>query len=280
MKEKILNINDVQICTETFGDLSDPAVLLIMGASASMLWWDEEFCRKLSDKGRFVIRYDNRDVGRSTSYQPGTINYSVMDMTDDAIGVLDAYNISKAHIVGMSLGGMIAQILALRNPDRILTITMMMSAIFGKDNPDLPTISQEVLDYHTKGATVDWTNENEVVEYSVGAWKLLAGNRHPYDPVRVANLSRMEFRRANNLQSMFNHALLEGGEEYYDRMNDIKIPSLVIHGTEDPVLSYGHAKVLAQTIPGAKLLTLKGGGHEFHYNDWDSIIEAIIAHTK
>lgn len=280
MSEKIFNINGVEICTESFGNPEDPAVLLIMGACASMLWWDEQFCTLLAIKGRFVIRYDNRDVGRSVCYQPGTINYDVMDMTDDALGVLDAYGIGQAHIVGMSLGGMIAQILALRNPDRVLSITMMMSAIFGKDNPDLPPMSQEVLDYHAKGAEVDWNNEDEVVDYSVGAWKLLAGSRYPYDAGRAADLSRAEFRRAISLQSMFNHALLQGGEEYYDRMHEIRKPALVIHGTEDPVLSYGHGKLLAETIPGCGLVTLEGGGHEFHRNEWDRIVSGIIKLTS
>ncbi|MED2497904.1 alpha/beta hydrolase, partial [Bacillus thuringiensis] len=134
MTEKIIKINEIDICTESFGDSADPAVLLIMGAMCSMVYWDEEFCQQLADTGRYVIRYDNRDVGRSTTYKPGSSHYTVVDMADDAIGVLDAYHIDEAHIVGMSLGGMIAQIVALRNPQRVLSITLIASGIFGSED--------------------------------------------------------------------------------------------------------------------------------------------------
>ncbi|WP_153945047.1 alpha/beta fold hydrolase, partial [Acinetobacter baumannii] len=123
--EKMVKINDVEICTECFGNPDHPALLLIMGANASMIWWDDEFCEKLAAKGRYVIRYDNRDVGRSTFYEPGKIGYTIVDMVDDAAGILDAYNIPKAHVVGMSLGGMLAQILSLKYPNRVLTATMI-----------------------------------------------------------------------------------------------------------------------------------------------------------
>lgn len=105
MSEKMVKINDVEICTECFGNPDHPALLLIMGANASMIWWDDEFCEKLAAKGRYVIRYDNRDVGRSTFYEPGKMGYTIVDMVDDAAGILDAYNIPKAHVVGMSLEG-------------------------------------------------------------------------------------------------------------------------------------------------------------------------------
>ncbi|MGE5499556.1 MAG: alpha/beta fold hydrolase [Syntrophothermus sp.] len=111
-KEIIIKTDKIEICAECFGNPAEPAVLLIMGAMASMIWWNEEFCRKLADSGRFVIRYDNRDVGRSTSYEPGKPEYGVEDMNDDAIRVLDYFNIEKADFVGMSLGGMIAQLAA------------------------------------------------------------------------------------------------------------------------------------------------------------------------
>jgi pimeloyl-ACP methyl ester carboxylesterase len=104
MNEKLIQVNNITLCTETFGKRENPAVLLIMGATASMLWWDAEFCQKLADKGFFVIRYDNRDTGKSTTYDPQTTNYDLMDLVDDAIGILDHYKTEKAHFVGMSLG--------------------------------------------------------------------------------------------------------------------------------------------------------------------------------
>ncbi len=104
MTEKIFKINGIDICTESFGNPKNPAILLIMGATCSMVYWDEEFCEQLANSGAFVIRFDNRDVGRSVAYEPGTSNYSVTDMAEDAIGVLDAYHIDQAHLFGMSLG--------------------------------------------------------------------------------------------------------------------------------------------------------------------------------
>ena len=145
MNEEILKINNVEICTESFGNPNNPAVLLIMGAMSSLDWWDEDFCLRLAERERFVIRYDHRDLGRSTTYPPGTSNYTITDMADDAIGVLDAYSIDKAHIVGMSLGGMIGQILALRYPDRIDSLTLIASSVFGTEAEKLPPMDQRYL---------------------------------------------------------------------------------------------------------------------------------------
>ncbi|HAV6958775.1 TPA: alpha/beta hydrolase, partial [Escherichia coli] len=116
MTERIIRFNDVYICTESFGDTNDPTILLIMGATSSMIWWEEDFCRKLSNQGFHVIRYDNRDVGRSITYEYGHPEYTFEDLADDAIQVLDAYRVDKAHIVGMSMGGIITQIVALKHP--------------------------------------------------------------------------------------------------------------------------------------------------------------------
>ncbi|WP_414583159.1 alpha/beta fold hydrolase [Scytonema sp. PCC 10023] len=278
MNEKILNVNGVEICTESFGNPQNPTILLMMGATASMIWWDEEFCHRLADQKRFVIRYDNRDTGRSTVYEPGTSQYVIEDLADDAVGILDAYGINQAHLVGMSLGGMIAQIIALRYSQRVLTLSAIASSVFS-DNPDLPPIDQKVLDYHINATSVNWLDEKTAIKYMVGGWRLLNGTQHPFDEQRTYKLAKTEVKRANNLPSMFNHALLQGGEVYLDRSNDINVPTLVIHGTEDPVSPYQHGIALANEIPKATLLTLTGAGHEIHFAEWDTIIDAIIKHT-
>ncbi|MBE7097253.1 alpha/beta fold hydrolase [Bacillus cereus] len=141
-----------------------------MEAICSMVYWDEEFCQQLADTGRYVIRYDNRDVGRSTTYEPGSSHYTVVDMADDAIGVLDAYHIDEAHIVGMSLGGMIAQIVALRNPQRVLSKTLIASGIFGSEDNDrnLPPIDEKILAYHAN-AVKDKYTKGKVVEGTIGS---------------------------------------------------------------------------------------------------------------
>lgn len=157
MTEKIFKINEIDICTESFGNPKNPAILLIMGATCSMVYWDEEFCEQLANTGKFVIRFDNRDVGRSVAYEPGTSNYSVTDMAEDAIGVLDSYHIDKAHLFGMSLGGMIAQIAAVKHPERILTLTLLATSVIGSDNNtrDLPPMDERILTHHANGTHLD-----------------------------------------------------------------------------------------------------------------------------
>ena len=275
MNEEIIKIDNVEICTESFGNPKNPAVLLIMGAMSSLDWWDEDFCLRLAEHERFVIRYDHRDLGRSTTYPPGTSNYTITDMADDAIGVLAAYSIDKAHIVGMSLGGMIGQILALRYPDRIDSLTLIASSVFGKEAEKLPPMDQRILDYHTKSASIDWSNQEETVPYLAGGWKILSGTK-PYEEKRMYKLAEREAARAKQLPSRFNHALLQGGGQYYDRLSEITIPTLIIHGTEDPALPYEHGLALAKAIAHANLIALDRTGHEVHSEDWEQIIKSIV----
>jgi pimeloyl-ACP methyl ester carboxylesterase len=279
MSEEIRKINGVEICTERFGAPTDPCILLIMGASASMVWWDKDFCIRLAETGRFVIRFDNRDVGRSTCYPPGEIHYSVHELVDDAVAVLDSYGMEKAHFVGMSLGGMIAQVAAVKYPNRVLSITAIASGIFA-ERPDLPPIEEKILTYHAKASEVDWEDKPSVEQYLVGGWKLLNGSRHPFNEEQAKRLAREEMNRANSLLSMFNHALLRGGEELSEEVSHLRIPTLVIHGTEDPVLPIPHAQALADAIPNARLVTVEGAGHEIHKDDWELVIAEISAHTR
>jgi pimeloyl-ACP methyl ester carboxylesterase len=282
MSEKLYKINGVELCTESFGNPQNPAILLIMGAMCSMVYWDEQFCQQLADTGRFVIRYDNRDVGRSTVYEPGISHYTVNDMADDAFGVLDAYGIDRAHLVGLSLGGMIAQIMAVKFPQRVLTLTLIATSIFGDDDVDrgLPPMDERILEYHASGAALDWSDEEAVADYLVAGSALLCGSRHTFDKMRAYKQVRAEIKRANNLLSMFNHALLKGDRFYEGKLKGIRIPALVIHGTEDTILPYAHGLALAAEFPHASLLTLEGTGHEIHSDDWSTIINAISQHTS
>ena len=142
MTEKMVVSGDAELCTEAFGEPVHPAVLMIMGAMASMLWWPAELCAGLARSGRFVIRYDNRDTGRSTSYEPGKPPYTSDDLVDDAVAVLDGYGIERAHIVGMSMGGALAQVVALKHPARVATLTAISTTKLDSD-PDLPGADPE-----------------------------------------------------------------------------------------------------------------------------------------
>ncbi|MEK3746858.1 alpha/beta hydrolase [Paenibacillus sp. FSL E2-8871] len=281
MSEKIFKVNGIDICSDSFGDPSNPAILLIMGATCSMVYWDEEFCQRLADTGRYVIRYDNRDVGRSVVYEPGSSNYTVIDMADDAAGLLDAYNIEQANIVGMSLGGMIAQVLAIRHPQKVLTLTLVASSIFESDDNDrnLPPMDERILAFHANGASLDWSDEEAVADYLVSGSSILCGSKHKFDEKRAYKQVRMEIKRANNLLSMFNHSLLTGVDDYEGKAKNIMVSTLVIHGTEDSILPLEHGLALADEIPNASILTLEGTGHEVHPDDWETIINAISNHT-
>lgn len=275
MKQQLLQVNQVDIFTESFGNPKDPAVLLIMGAMSSLDWWDEEFCQQLAEQGRYVIRYDHRDLGKSTFYKPGTSNYTITDLADDAIGILDAYSIEKAHITGMSLGGMIGQIMAVRYPERVLSLTIIASSVFGMEQEKLPQMDQSILDYHAKSASIDWSDREASISYLAEGWKTLSGSK-PFEKERMYRLAEREYSRSRQIQSRFNYVLLGGGEEYLDRMGEIRVPAIIIHGTHDPALKFEHGLALAKAIPHAELVPLEGTGHEIHSEDWGRIIESIL----
>ncbi|GKU79008.1 alpha/beta fold hydrolase [Paenibacillus sp. L3-i20] len=277
MNEQLIKIDGIELCTDSFGERANPAILLIMGAQSSLVWWEEEFCQRLADEGRFVIRYDNRDVGRSTTYELGQPGYTFEDMADDAIRVLDAYGIEKVHILGMSMGGMLTQMIALRHPERVITITLLATSNFA---PHLPPMEEKVIAFFSNTEAIDWTNKQSVINYTIGRSKVLIGSKHLFDEKRINNLANEDVNRSNNLVSMENHGVVSGGESYLARTSEIGAPTLVIHGTEDPIIPFAHGQNLVNEIPGAALLTLEGTGHELHYDDWDVIVEAISQHTS
>lgn len=273
-KEKIINNGNVFICTENFGNPDNPVILLIAGATVSMLYWDADFCSQLADKGYYVIRYDNRDVGKSITYNPGSINYDIVDLAHDAINVLDGYKIQKANIMGISLGGLIAQIIAIKNPDRVNSITLMSTGVWGTPDSDIPEMDKKVIDFQAKAENINWNDEKEIVDYMLQNSRLMAG-RKPVDYVREEKRIKEEFRRAVNYRSMFNHALIQGGEVYYNRMSEINVPTLIIHGTDDKIWHFDHTKKLSAEIRNSQLLKLEGTGHELNYKDWDTITNSI-----
>lgn len=274
MGERMIKSGGVEICAESFGDEKDPCLLLIMGASASMVWWDAEFCRLLAGRGLRVIRYDNRDTGRSSCCPPGKPDYTVMDMAADAFAVLDAYGVGAANLAGMSLGGMIAQVAAMQSPARVLSLSLIATGVWD-DIPGLPGIDPKILQYHSAAASLDWSDKAAVIDYMAGGWRLLCGPGRVFDEAGARAMAEAEFARARCLPSIFNHALLKGGEHLYGKTAAIKIPALVVHGTHDPVLPYPHAEALLRALPVARLLRLEGAGHELHRRDWPAIAAAI-----
>jgi pimeloyl-ACP methyl ester carboxylesterase len=269
----------VEICSETFGERRDPAVLLIMGAMASMLWWPDEFCRRLAGSGRFVIRYDNRDTGRSTGYEPGTATYTSDDMAGDAIALLDEHGVDRAHLVGMSMGGGIAQQVALDHPDRVLSLTAISTSAIGDQDRDLPGPTPEYIEHAAAFEDLDWSDTGSLADLLVRDARALSGTRHAFDEAAAREFVKRDLERAIDPSRLVNHDQVGGAEGKARRAGDIGVPLLVIHGTADPIFPYPHGVALADAVPGATLVTIEGGGHELHEGDWDQMLEAIVSHT-
>jgi pimeloyl-ACP methyl ester carboxylesterase len=270
--------NGVELCVQTFGDPASPAILLIGGAASSMDWWEDEFCVRLASAPRFVIRYDLRDTGQSVSYEPGAPPYSGPDLVTDAVGVLDALRVARAHVVGISMGGGIAQHIALDHADRVASLTLISTSPGG---PDLPPMSDELkTQFQEPPPEPDWSDRQAVVNYMVEDLRPYAGTL-PFDEEEMrALVERIVDRTVNIASSMKNHWLLEGGEPVRPRLGEIRAPTLVLHGTKDPLFPYGHAEALAAEIPGARLLPLEGVGHEMPPRPvWDQVVSAILDHT-
>lgn len=280
MSERTIKADGVEIATQAFGDPAHEPVLLIMGAMASMLWWPQEFCQMLAARGRYVIRYDNRDTGLSTSYAPGNPPYTMDDMAGDAVNILDAYGIDRAHLVGMSLGGQIAQIAALAHPARVKTLTLISTTPTGIDTSALPQTSDVYMEHAGAAETVDWTKDAEVIEFIVKDTRMIAGSAHPYDEARARALVEDDVKRARNFVSVTNHFTLTGGEAWKGKLGELAPPLLVIHGTVDPIYPVEHGELIARTVNGSKLIRLEGGGHELHPAEWNRIISAIESQTR
>ncbi len=283
--------NGIEICTDSFGNPDDPTILLIMGAGASMLLWEDTFCDLLAEGGRFVIRYDNRDTGKTTSCPAGEPNYTVDDMADDAAAVLDAYGVEKAHIVGASMGGMITQVFALNHPDRVATLMPIMStpdpgavldAIEGRETTfELSPPTPEVIATAVEMATLDWSDEAAVLDNRTTMFKILTGPAHPYNESERRALFAAEIERAVNFASTQNHGpAIEASNRWHDRLGSIDAPTIVVHGTDDPILPYDHGQALAAAIPGATLHTMNGVGHELPAAEWESVIQLMLDHTS
>jgi pimeloyl-ACP methyl ester carboxylesterase len=278
--ERIVQANGVELCVETFGDPADPAILLIAGGMGSMLSWEEEFCERLAAGGRCVIRYDQRDTGRSVTYDPGAPQYTGLDLVADAVGILDALGVDRAHIVGISMGGGVAQFLTLDYPDRVASLTLISTSPSGSD-ADLPGMSERLRAHFAEPpAEPDWTDRDAVIEYLVEDARPYASPSQPFDEAPWRELAGRDFDRSINIASSANHFLAEGGGRWRGRLGEIRAPTLVLHGAEDPFFPIEHGVALAREIPGADFVALEQTGHELPRRVWGIVVPAILAHTS
>lgn len=276
--ERMIQADGVELCTEAFGDLRDPPILLIMGIGASMLWWEDGFCEMLADGGRFVLRYDHRDTGRSVTCEPGRPEYTGADLVADAAGVLDAYKLAASHVVGVSAGGAFAQLLALDAPDRVLSLTLISSSPAVPIQRELPPPTERFGRF-VSTAHVDWSDADSVIGYLVDYARVLAGSARPFDAEAARDFMRRDVERARDLAALQNHNSIPDDGRRSEPLSSIAVPTLVIHGTVDPMFPAEHGEALAQEIPGARLLRLEGAGHGVARNDWQPVVAAILEQT-
>jgi pimeloyl-ACP methyl ester carboxylesterase len=283
----------IQIEYDTFGNLLGRPLLLIQGLGGQLIFWDEDLCRDLAQRGHYVIRFDNRDTGLSTKFGEAGVPdlveifgkimrgekirapYTLDDMADDATGLLDALRIPKAHICGMSMGGMIAQTIAIRHPSRVLSLISIYSTT---GNPELPQAKPEVMGLLM---TPPPKEREACIQHMVRVFKTFAGSGFPVDEEWLHQMVARSYDRCFYPQGMSRQlvAILAHGNRK-PALASVKVPALVIHGTDDPLLRVEGGKDTADAIPGAQLMLIEGMGHDLpHGGAWPRIVEAIAAHT-
>lgn len=289
---QIARANGIDICYEAFGDPNAEPMLLIMGLGAQMIHWDDEFCRQLSARGFRVIRFDNRDIGKSSRMTGGKrlsplellklrflkipveAPYKLLDMARDTTGLIDVLGIKSAHLVGASMGGMIAQEIAISFPDRVRSLTSIMSTT---GNPKVPPATREAAAMLMAPPP---TTKEEYFDRFAQTWKILRVGSFPEDEALDRSRAERTYERGLNPAGVGRQlrAVLASGSRS-ERLRAVKAPTLVIHGTVDPLVRPEGGKDTAASIPGAKLLMIDGMGHALPIPMWPQIIDAIDKHA-
>ena len=289
---QIARANGIELCYEIFGEAGAEPMLLIMGLGAQMIHWDDDFCWQLAARGFRVIRFDNRDIGKSSKLTGGkrltpvellklrflkipvAAPYKLRDMAEDVIGLMDVLGIHSAHLVGASMGGMIAQELAISFPQRVRSLTSIMSTT---GNPKVPPPTREAA--AVLMAPPPATKE-EYLERFAQTWKILRVGSFPQDEALDRARAERTYARGLNpagVGRQFRAILASGSRK--QRLASVKAPTLVIHGTVDPLVRPEAGKDTAASIPGAKLLMIEGMGHALPIPMWPEIIDAIDKHA-
>lgn len=289
----LLNANGIEIFYDEIGAADDTPLLLICGIGNQMIRWDVRFCQQLAARGHRVIRFDNRDVGLSSKIedrggssigdafraisarQPIDAAYTLSDMAADAIGVLDALGIEKAHVVGMSMGGAIAQTMAIEHPTRLRTLTAVMATSGGHDLPGATGEAMGML-LHPRPKTRD-----EAIERALTAEQVLSGPKYRSEPERVRQQAELAYDRSFYPQGFGRQlvAILASGSRR-ERLAQVNIPTLVIHGDADPLVPVQGGIDIAKHVPGAKLHIIEGWGHTLPPTVWQELIDQISTHTR
>ncbi|HEV7655974.1 MAG TPA: alpha/beta fold hydrolase [Mycobacteriales bacterium] len=271
----MVRAGSVELCAQAFGTRGDPAVLLISGSSSSMDWWEPGFCTALAGGGRFVIRYDLRDTGQSVHYPVGSPDYGSRDLVADVAGLLDAYGVERACLLGISMGGAIAQLTALLRPSRVSALVLLST--FAPGGPPVG-MDPALAEYFQQAPETDWSDPAAVLDQQIDYQRELAAESVPFDEPAARALTEAAFARTLDVRaSLTNHDLIRSDvDDWYSRLGEIRVPTLVVHGAEDRFIRPAHGEALARSIPGARLLLLPGVGHEFPRRAWGPVVPAVL----
>lgn len=270
--------NGIEIAYDTFGIPRDRPLLLIMGLGSQLVHWDDEFCELLAARGHHVVRFDNRDVGLSThfpeagipSLAPGSAApYLLSDMADDAAGLMDALDWPAAHVLGVSMGGMIAQALAIAHPGRVLTLTSIMSTPSPEAGPPTPEAMAALFSSPAP-------DRQTAIERALEVWSVIGSPGYELDRERVAKLTGLAYDRGYDPAGTTRQlaAIMASGDRT-EELTRLRVPTLVVHGEADALVQVSGGRATAAAIPGARLLTFPGMGHDLPRPLWEQIMDAI-----
>ncbi|WP_410627780.1 alpha/beta fold hydrolase [Amycolatopsis sp. cmx-8-4] len=276
--------NGLELEYGTFGDPAAPPLVLVMGLGAQMITWEDDFCELLASRGFFVVRYDNRDVGLSTYFDElpppdlgalfagdrSSAPYLLADLADDAVGLFDALGIAKAHVVGASMGGMIVQQLAIDHPDRLLSVTSIMSTT---GDPAVGQAEPWALAVLTRPPA---TTREQALADSVEGYRRLGSPGYPDDEAFLLAKATLHFDRARHPEGTLRHAaaVMASGDRT-SGLHSVELPALVVHGDADPLIDVSGGKATAAAIPGAELVVIPGMGHNLPRAVWPEVADAI-----
>lgn len=288
--EQIVNNNGIKIACETFGVKGNTPMLLIMGGGSQAIMWPDEFCQRLANQDFYIIRYDQRDMGHSIKVKFWQNPYDLLDLTKDALAVLNFYEVPKAHIIGASMGGLVAQLVAAFQTERVESLILFGTSpdfsaiidIYDGKIPDYRSLSKPTDDFSLwlKSITEmpEVTIEKKIEQFMHGM-KIQNGSRTPFDEAMYRDIITRSFERnSNHEEGICNHiaSIKLSIVQHRQALSLIDIPTLIIHGTEDPMFPIDHGKALAKAIKGSILFEINGLGHNLNTHFYDIILDKII----
>jgi pimeloyl-ACP methyl ester carboxylesterase len=288
MAEESVRVGELELVYETIGDAGDPPLLLVMGLGGQLIHWDLELCEQFAERGFRVIRFDNRDSGRSTKIAAPVPNlmrafaglridapYTLDDMADDALGLLDRLGIERAHVVGASMGGMIAQTMAIRGPERLLTLASIMSTT-GHRRMSRPRL--RVWSVLVRRAPRD---REAYAEYFVRLFRMIGSPGYPMDEQRVREVAAATWDRGVHPAGTGRQlaAIMASGDRT-ERLRELRVPTVVIHGTDDPLVPFRGGVATARAIPDSEFVAIPGMGHDLPRAVWPKVVDAIVMNSE